>query len=181
MSIFNEIKKNVSGAASAASKKTNELTGIAKLNVNIKLEETKLSECYEEIGRLFYTAERSGEDNTSDIAAYIMQADKIKATIAGYKAELAHLRKVVICEGCGTEISETAAYCSVCGTKQVKKVEEEVCECCCEEGECCCEESAEECCCEDSECCCCEEEAEKCCCEEGTEKCCCDCEDKKAE
>lgn len=154
MSLFNEIKRNVSGAASVASKKTSELTGIAKLNVNIKLEETKLSECYEEIGRLFYTAERSGEDNTSDIATYIMQADKIKATIAGYKAELAHLKKVVVCEGCGTEISETAAYCSVCGTKQVKKVEETPAEAPAEEECCCCEdESAEEtcdCCCEET-------------------------------
>ncbi|MBE6598538.1 MAG: zinc-ribbon domain-containing protein [Ruminococcaceae bacterium] len=136
MSIFNEIKRNVSGAASVASKKTTELTEIAKIKVNIKLEKAKLSECYEEIGRLFYTAERSGEDYTSDIAAYIMQADKIKATIAKYKTELAKLRKIVICEGCGAEISDTAAYCSVCGTKQVKK-------CCSEEAA-----KAEPCCCE---------------------------------
>lgn len=163
MSLFNEIKRNVSGAASAASKKTSELTGIAKLNVNIKLEETKLSECYEEIGRLFYTAERSGEDNTSDIATYIMQADKIKATIAGYKAELAHLKKIVVCEGCGAEISETAAYCSVCGTKQVKKVAddsaeepaEETCSCGCEK------EPAEDCCCEETCDCCCTETDEE--------------------
>ncbi len=139
MSIINEIKKNVTEAANIASKKTTELTGIAKLKVNIQREKTKLSDCYKEIGRLFYTAERSGADHTSDIAAYIMQADKIKANIAGYKAELSRLRKVTICEGCGTEISNTAAYCSVCGAKQMKKcaAEEANAEpcCCCEDIE----------------------------------------------
>jgi len=171
MSLFNEIKRNVTDAANATTKKATEFTGIAKLNVNIKLEETKLSECYEEIGRLFYTAERSGEDNTSDIATYIMQADKIKATIANYRKELSKLKKVVICEGCGTEISEDAAYCSVCGTKQVKKVEDDVpaeehcCGCCCEEesecGDDCCEcENEESCCCETEETCDCEGECD---------------------
>lgn len=176
MSLLNEIKRNVSGAASVASKKTSELTGIAKLNVNIKLEETKLSECYEEIGRLFYTAERSGEDNTSDIATYIMQADKIKATIAGYKAELAHLKKVVVCEGCGAEISETAAYCSVCGTKQVKKVADDSAEepeegCSCEK------DSAEETC----NCGCETECAEDCSCEETCDCCCTETDDEVSE
>ncbi len=175
MSLFNEIKRNVTDAANAASKKTSELTGIAKLNVNIKMEETKLSECYEQIGRLFYTAERSGEDNTADIATYIMQADKIKATIAGYRKELSKLKKVVICEGCGTEISEDAAYCSVCGTKQVKKVEVEeepaAEEAKAEETPCCCgctEEKTEE------ECDCCKEEAPEeecdCCCGDTTDE-----------
>lgn len=173
MSFFNEIKRNVSGAASAASKKTSEFTGIAKLNLNIKLEETKLSECYEEIGRLFYTAERNGEDNTSDIATYIMQADRIKAVIADYKAELARLKKVVICEGCGTEISETAAYCSVCGAKQTKKVEEEpatdasVCDCdgnCSDDASVCEDENAD---------CGCEETSNDC----NGNDCCGDCDD----
>ncbi len=149
MSIINEIKRNVTDAATVASRKTTELTGIAKLKVSIKMEKAKLSECYEEIGRLFYTAERSGEDHTSDIAAYIMQADKIKANIAKYKTELAKLRKIVICEGCGSEISDTAAYCSVCGAKQVKKAPAEEPK----EEPCCCAD-AEEVCTEETDCCC---------------------------
>ncbi len=150
MSIINEIRKNVTEAATIASQKTTELTGIAKLKVSIQREKAKLGDCYEEIGRLFYTAERSGEDHTSDIAAYIMQADKIKASIEKYKKELAALRKVVICEGCGTEISNTAAYCSVCGTKQVKKCagEPKAEPCCCED---CCEEACDSDCCADLE------------------------------
>lgn len=163
---FENFKRNASTAADKAAKKTNELTAIAKLNVNVKTAETKLSSVYEEIGRMFYNAERTGVDCTGDIADCIMKADKLKADIASYKAEIAKLRKVVTCEGCGNEISEDAAFCSHCGMKQVKPEPEapvEECECCCGEESCDCEESCE---CEDScECGCCDEAEEECCCE----------------
>ncbi len=140
MSFLDEIKSNVTGAASAASKKTTELTGIAKLTVKIKSEESKLSDCYKEIGRLFYTAERNGEDNTSSIAAHIMQADKIKANIATYQAEIARLKKIIVCENCGTELADSCIYCSTCGTKLTKKTaepKEEPAACECEAEEIC--------------------------------------------
>ncbi len=172
MTIFNNIKRGATDAATKAAKKTGEITNIAKLTMNIKNAETKLGAVYEEIGRLFYTAERTGEDFTSDIAANIMKADKIKADIANFKSEIAALRNVIVCENCGNEVNADFAFCNFCGTKIEKPVpaEEETCECCeCDgECECCCEEAAEECTCE----CCCEETAEEpcCCCEETAEE-----------
>ena len=161
MTFFNEFKRNASDVADKAVKKTNELTSIAKLQMSVKSKESKLAVVYEEIGRLFYNAERSGIECTAEIANCIMKADKIKSEIASAKAEIAKLRNVVICEGCGNEISNTAAFCSFCGMKQIKPepaVKEEICECdeaCeCDCGcDCCCEESDEE------TCCCCNEEA----------------------
>ena len=120
MAFFEELKRNASGVANKAAKKTNDLTSLAKLNVAIKNTESKLASVYEEIGRLFYNAERNGEDYNSDIAALIMKADKMKADIEATQKQINALRKVVVCEGCGNEISEEAAYCSFCGTKQVK-------------------------------------------------------------
>lgn len=170
-----EIKRSAQGAADRAVKKTNELTNFAKLNVNIKSGEAKLNAAFEEIGRLFYTAERTGIDYTTDIASAIMKADKIKADIEKSKKALAALRNLTICPACGNEISNDAAFCSFCGAKQEKEC------CCCEEESeecgCCCEE-----CCEEEECtcdCCCEEEKTDectCCCEEEkAEECTCDC------
>lgn len=152
MAFFDELKRNASDVANKAAKKTNELTGIAKLQVAIKSNESKLSSVYEEIGRMFYNAERSGLDCTSEITDCIMKADKLKAEIASAKAEAAKLRKVTICEGCGNEISDTAAFCSYCGMKQIKPEPEVPAEeeggC---EGECDCEENAESCgCCEET-------------------------------
>jgi len=115
---FDEIKRGATGVADRAVKKTGEVTNLVKLKVSMKSAEGKLSEVYEEIGRLFYTAERSGEDCTSDIAAYIMKADKLKADIAAYTKQLAKLRNVRICESCGHEIDESVNFCPVCGAKQ---------------------------------------------------------------
>lgn len=170
MTIFNNIKRGATDAANKAAKKTGEITNIAKLTMNIKNAEIKLGDVYEEIGRLFYTAERTGEDCTSEIASNIMKADKIKADIANYKAEIAVLRNVIVCESCGNEVNADFAFCNFCGTKIEKPapeveveevpVEEDTCECECEE-------TAEECTCE----CCCEEKAEEtCCCEETAEE-----------
>ena len=170
MNIFNNLKRGATDAANKAAKKTGEITNIAKLTMNIKNAETKLGDVYEEIGRLFYTAERTGEDCTSEIAANIMKADKIKADIANYKAEIAVLRNVIVCENCGNEVNADYAFCNFCGTKiekpvvEIEESEDEVCECCeCEA------EKSEECCCE----CECEEPAE--------EPCCCECTEEPAE
>lgn len=181
---IDNLKKNFKDVTDKTVKKTNELTSIAKLNVAIKSEESKLSDCYKSIGRLFYTAERDNLDNTEEIATYIMQADKIKANIAGYQKELAILRNVVICEGCNNEISNDAIFCPICGLKVNKPapaeepaVEETAEECCCCEEEqcdceceCTCEEADGECCCEGEKCECEEAPAEECCCCENAEE-----------
>ena len=117
---FDEIKRNATGAASRAMQKTNELTSIVKLKMAIKSSEGKLSSVYEEIGRLFYTAERNGEDCSSDIAAYIMKADKLKADIAAAKKQITRLKNERICDNCGNEISDNVAFCPFCGQKQEK-------------------------------------------------------------
>lgn len=117
---FDTIKRNATGVANKAAKKTTDLTSLAKLNVSVKTLETKLDGVYGEIGRLFYNAERNGEDYTSDIAALIMKADKFQSEIDTLRKQINALRKIVVCEGCGNEISDEAAYCSFCGTKQVK-------------------------------------------------------------
>lgn len=120
---FEDIKRNATGVADRAVKKTNEITALVKLKMGIKSSEAKLNSVYEEIGRLFYTAERNGEDCTSDIAAFIMKADKLKADIAAAKKQIIKLKNERVCENCGNEIDENVAYCPFCGTKQEKLVE----------------------------------------------------------
>ena len=186
------IKRNFKDVTDKTVKKTNELTAIAKLNLVIKTDEAKLSDCYKSIGRLFYTAERDNLDNTEEIATYIMQADKIKADIAACQHELAVLRNLIICEGCSNEIAGESIFCPICGLKVNKPVPEETVNeaeecCCCEEEkcECTCECTCEgeacecdcECTCEEGEECCCDGECEctcECTCEENAEPCCCE-------
>lgn len=176
---FEALKKNFKDVTDKTVMKTGELTTIAKLNVTIKTEEAKLSDCYKSIGRLFYTAERDNLDNTEEIATYIMQADRIKATIADCQKELAVLRNVIVCEGCNNEIAGDAIFCPICGLKVNKPAPapapaeepaEESCDCGCDCGEeTCCEETPCDCGCSDTapadNCCECEETPCDCGCE----------------
>lgn len=183
---YEALKKNFKDVTDKTVKKTGELTTIAKLNVTIKTEEAKLSDCYKSIGRLFYTAERDNLDNTEEIATYIMQADRIKATIADCQKELSVLRNVVVCEGCNNEISNDAIFCPICGLKvnkpapapEEEPVAEDTCDC---EETCTCEcpdaAPAEDCGCAEEDSCCCGEEDS--CCDEET-PCTCDCEEAEA-
>ncbi len=137
MAFLDDIKKSATDVANKAVKKTEEIAGVAKLQMNIKMKEAKLSSVYEEIGRLFYNAERNGVDFTSEIAGSILKADTLKVEIACAQAEIAKLRNLVICESCGNEIADDAAFCSYCGMKQVKPsptcCEVEEYSACCEE------------------------------------------------
>ena len=125
MAFIDEFKKNAAEVADKAKRKTTEITNIAKINLNIKSNEAKLAAVYEEIGRLFYSAEREGMDNTADIAVCIMKADKYVADIAEGKKELAKLRNVKTCGECGAELDINFAFCNFCGAKQEMPVSEE--------------------------------------------------------
>ena len=54
MSIWDDIAKSASDAASIAVRNTGEFTSLAKMKLALHTEETKLSDCYNEIGRLYY-------------------------------------------------------------------------------------------------------------------------------
>lgn len=176
MSFFDDFKRSATDAANKAAKKTGELTNIAKLNYNLSNYEKKLSNVYCEIGKMFYKAQRMGEDHTSAIASAIMKADKIISDMENCKAEIAKLKNASICPNCGKEVPEEAAFCSGCGTKIERPVEvpEEK-----PENECSCEDDSE---CDCGESCECENECD---CDEsrecGDDSCECDGEETKSD
>ena len=118
MAFIDELKKSAVDFAGKAKQQTTKITGITKINLAIKSNESKLAAVYEEIGRLFYLAEREGTDNTEAIATAIMKADKYNADIELAKRDLAKLRKIKNCDACGNEIGRDFAFCNFCGAKQ---------------------------------------------------------------
>ena len=118
MDFFEDLKRTATNAADKAVKKTNELTELTKIKLSLKSASSKLKQVYAEIGRLFYTSERSGVDFTAEIAENIIKADTLVAEINAYNQKLSALRNLTTCEGCGNEIPYTASFCSFCGMKQ---------------------------------------------------------------
>lgn len=159
MAFLDDIHKSVAEAANYTAKKATELSGIAKLKLNIKSEEATLERCYCDIGRLFYTAEREGVDHTTEISTLIMQVDKIIANITACREELSKHKKTVTCKACSAEVPKEFAFCPSCGAKIEKE-----CENCSETCE---DEDEQNCCCDDD--CCCESD-ESCDCSCGEEE-----------
>lgn len=143
MAFFDDIKRSATDLAGKVAKKTSGIASITKVSVNIKAAETKLNSIFEEIGYLFYTAQRNGVDKTEEIAAEILKADAVVVELNDLKKESARLRNVTVCPECNAEIEADASFCPKCGHK--KEVEEpetaedapdEACECTCEECNC---------------------------------------------
>ena len=153
MSFWNELKTSLNGAADYTVKKTGEITGTAKLRMDIRSKNTRLAKCYETIGRAYYRREKELDGNHDEtIAAAIAEADTLKEEIAALRQQIAKLQGCVICPACSAQISNQSIFCPLCGVKLPEKPVEE--------------EPAEEVCCEAEECTCGNEE---CTCDEGGE------------
>lgn len=146
MSFWNELKTSINGAADYTVKKTGEITGTAKLRMDIRSKNTRLAKCYETIGRAYYRREKGLDgDHDETIAAAIAEADTLKEEIAALRQQIAKLQGCVICPACSAQISNQSIFCPLCGVKLPEKpVEEEPAEeACCDTEECTCD--TEEC------------------------------------
>lgn len=122
MAFWDEITKGAKDAANFTVKKTEELTSIAKLKIALKGEESKLDDCFEDIGELYYLAQRNGDDNGEAIENIMKNADEIKAKISDLKLQLSAVKGNAVCKGCGTEFDPDYKFCPKCGTE--RKTEE---------------------------------------------------------
>ena len=138
MSFWDNLKTGINGAANYTVKKTGEITGTAKIRMDIRAKNTALAKKYETIGRAYYRHEKGvGEDHEAVIAAAIAEVDALKEEIAALRQEMAKLQGCVICPACSAQISDQSVFCPLCGVKLPEKpVEEEPAEeCSCETDE----------------------------------------------
>lgn len=121
MSVIDEIAKGASDAVSYASKKTGELTTLAKLKLSLQAEKGRLADCYTEIGKLYYDYIKDGEDPSAEIATYVTAVDRSKAKIIELRTKIAELQDNVLCPNCQMKVPKNFAYCPSCGEKMGKK------------------------------------------------------------
>lgn len=123
MAFFDELGKKISQAGQTVAQKTKELADITKINSAVSDEERKIDDSYREIGKLYVSLHAENPD--VDFAALIAGIHEAESKIAEYKQQIKDIKGVVCCEKCGAEISNSAAFCSVCGAPMpvVKPVE----------------------------------------------------------
>ena len=120
MSVLDEIAKGASDAVTYASKKTGELTTLAKLKLSLQIEKGRLADCYTEIGKLYYGFIKDGDDPSAEIATYVTAVDNSRAKIADLRAKIAELQDNVICPECSAKVPKNFSFCPTCGKKMEK-------------------------------------------------------------
>ena len=114
MAFFDKLSETLTNASKDVSQKAKDLSGVAKLTMDIHTKEDQVQKMYAQIGELYF------EEHKNDETAAYEQMAQIKETLSvieDMKKELSELKGVKICPRCGKEISKEDTYCKSCGAK----------------------------------------------------------------
>ncbi len=114
MAFFDKLSETLVNASRDVSQKAKDLSGTAKLTLDIRSKEDQVQKLYAEIGRQY--VEEHKED---DPAAYeeIAQIKELLTEIGNMKKDLLDLKGAKVCPRCGEEVKAADAYCKSCGAK----------------------------------------------------------------
>ena len=123
MEFFDKLGETLMTAGRDVSQKAKELSGAAKLNLDIKAKEDFVQKQYAEIGRQYYEAHKDDASTEFEQFASIREALE---SIEQMKKDLLELKGAKACPQCGAKMSENAAFCSECGASLTPAEEPEV-------------------------------------------------------
>lgn len=118
MAFFENLGKNIAGAAQAAAKKSSEIVGVTKLNMNINSEEDKIKVLTAEIGKIVLEKCKAGETFDPELAEKCTAISEIEETIKTLRGKIHEVKNIRVCENCGAELERTITFCPKCGAKQ---------------------------------------------------------------
>ena len=114
MAFFDKLSETLTNASKDVSQKAKDLSGVAKLTMDIHTKEDQVQKLYAQIGKLYF------EEHKDEEAAVYEQMAQIKETltvIEDMKKELMELKGAKVCPRCGQEVKAADAYCKNCGAK----------------------------------------------------------------
>lgn len=114
MDFFDKLGDTLVNAGKDVSKKAKDLSGTAKLNMDIKSKEDFIQKQYTEIGRLYYEAHR--EEADAEFAPQMAIVTEAYDAIAKMRDEVLKLKGARVCPNCGSPVADTASFCGKCGT-----------------------------------------------------------------
>lgn len=114
MAFFDKLSETIVSAGKDVSQKAKDLSGSAKLTMDIKSKEDYVQKMYAEIGKQYYETHKDDEELVYEQMAQITEA---LAVITDMKKELLNLKGAKTCPRCGEEVKAADAYCSNCGAK----------------------------------------------------------------
>ena len=118
MSFFDEMKESLVSAGKDVSQKAKEVSGVAKLKLDVKSKEDYVEKQYAELGRTYFDAHRDDEENAENEQFKVIK--EALAEIECMKTEILNLQGAAECPNCGARMPQGASFCSSCGTKMAE-------------------------------------------------------------
>ena len=114
MDFLNKLGETLASAGKDVGQKAKDLSGAAKLTIDIKSKEDYVQRMYAEIGRQYYEDHKNETEGLYEEMALVKEALEV---IADMKKELQSLKGEKTCPRCGEKVGEDDAYCRSCGAK----------------------------------------------------------------
>ena len=122
MDFFERLGDTIVNVSRDVTQKAKDVSGIAKLKLDMKAKEDFIKEQYAALGKWYYQEHKEEE---GEQRAWIERIDEALEAIAQMELKILELKKARVCQECGAQASDTAEYCSVCGAKLVVVVKED--------------------------------------------------------
>lgn len=113
MSFLDSMKTELLSAGRDVSQKAKEVSGVAKLKLDIRNKQDALNKQYIELGKKYYEMNKEGEMPEEEITTISTLLNEI----ADLKEEILKIQGNCVCPQCGNKLPEGTAFCSKCGAK----------------------------------------------------------------
>jgi rRNA maturation endonuclease Nob1 len=116
MAFLDKLGETLVSAGKDVSQKAKDLSGTAKLTMDIHSKEDQLEDLYAQLGKRYFEA-YSGEDTDEQI----QQIRELLTVIEDMKKELQKLKGTRVCPECGEQVGSEDSFCKSCGAKLEKE------------------------------------------------------------
>lgn len=122
MDFFEQLGKKISDASQNVAQQTKNFADTTKLNSAISDKEKKISSLFLSLGQAYYEGHK--DDAGAEQKEIIDEINGLYAEIADNKEQIKQIKGVEKCPKCGADVPLNSTFCSVCGTKIERAVEE---------------------------------------------------------
>lgn len=123
MDLFEQLGEALVSAGKDINQKAKDVTGIAKLKIDIRAKEDYVQKQYIALGSDYYA--KHVDDENCEEKEQIFLIKEALEEISRMKDEVLKYQGASQCPKCGNKMPEGASFCSSCGTKMDDIFEEE--------------------------------------------------------